>query len=326
MFGEKYLTHPETLTRWNTNSPFARRTVELRFADDCYRFSGLSQEQQDLIEKIYPFCGKIPDSATPELTDVLDVSVFCRAESEFREIEREGWQYDLDMMYGEEMVQIAGLGFAAKIVWRPRLQGYLWTPEQGSESFHGAFENFLRILIAYRLSERGGALLHSAALVTDTEASVLVGRSGHGKTTLSNLALHAGRRVLSDDLNALVIRGNFLWVIWVPFHGDVASPFQRPSSIPAQAFYTLEKSCRNEVSLEPKTQTLAHLISCSPYVNLDPYRCGRLLDSLNRMCDLVRCYRLKFRKDEGFLDLLAGNLIPEEGRARTGSGDISYSR
>ena len=77
---------------------------------------------------------------------------FTRTESEFREIELKGWQYDLDIMYSEEMVQIAGLGFAAKIVWSPRLQGYLWTRERGSEAFHGAFENFLRILIAYRLS------------------------------------------------------------------------------------------------------------------------------------------------------------------------------
>ena len=67
--------------------------------------------------------------------------------------------------------------------------------------------------------------------------------------------------------------------------------------------------------LEPKTQMLAHLISCSPYVNLDPYRYDRLIESLDRMCDRVRCYRLKFRKDEGFLDLLAGNLSSEEGRS-----------
>lgn len=323
MFGEKYLTHPETLTRWNTDLHFARGTVELRFSDDRYRFSGLSMGQQDLIEKIYPSCLERPDGEPSELTNV---SVFYKAESEFREVELKGWQYDLDIMYSEGMVQIAGLGFAAKIVWRPHLQGYLWTRERGIEAFHGAFENFLRILIAYRLSERGGALLHSAALVTDTEAAVLVGRSGHGKTTLSNKALQAGKRVLSDDLNALVIRGNSLWVIWMPFHGDVASPYQKPPSIPVQAFYTLEKSCRNEVSFEPKTQTLAHLLSCSPYVNLDPYRYERVLESLERMCDLVRCYRLKFRKDEGFLDLLAGTLSIEEGGARTGSGNISCAR
>jgi hypothetical protein len=323
MFGEKYLTHPEALARWNTHLPFARRTVELRFADDCYRFRGLSKEQQDLIEKIYPFCRERPDSETPGLTDA---AVFYKAESEFREIELKGWQYDLDIVYSEPMVQIAGLGFAAKIVWTPRLRGYLWTRERGSEAFHGAFENFLRILIAYRLLERGGVLLHSAALVTGTEASVLVGRSGHGKTTLSNMALHAGKRVLSDDLNAVVIGGDSLWAIWVPFHGDAASPFQRPPSVPVQAFYTLEKSCRNEVSFEPKTQTLAHLLSCSPYVNLDPYRYDRLIESLNRMCDLVRCYRLKFRKDGGFLDLLAGNLSIEEGGARTGFGSIPCAR
>jgi len=323
MFGEKYLTHPGSLTRWNAGLPFAQATAELCIAGDCYRFSGLAKGQQDLIEKIYPSCMERPDGEPPELTNV---SVCYKVESEFREIELKGWQYDLDILYNEGMVQIAGLGFAAKIVWTPRLRGYLWTRERGSEAFHGAFENFLRILIGYRLLARGGILLHSAALVADTEGSVLVGRSGHGKTTLSNMALHAGKRVLSDDLNALVIRGNSLWVLWVPFHGDVASPFQRPLCIPVQAFYTLEKSCRNELSFEPKTQMLAHLLSCSPYVNLDPYRYDRLIESLERMCSLVRCYRLKFRKDEGFLDLLAGTLSVDERGARTGSGNISCAR
>ena len=42
MFGAKYLTHPETLTQWNTGLPFAQATAELYFADDRYRFTGLS--------------------------------------------------------------------------------------------------------------------------------------------------------------------------------------------------------------------------------------------------------------------------------------------
>jgi hypothetical protein len=323
MFGAKYLTHPETLTQWNAGLPLAQATAELCFAGDRYRFTGLSTEQRDLVEKIYPFCRERLDSEVPDLTDV---SVFYKADSEFREIELKGWQYDLDVMYGEGMVQIAGLGFAAKIVWTPRLRGYLWTRERGSEAFHGAFENFLRILIAYRLLERGGVLLHSATLMTDTGASLFIGRSGQGKSTLSTMALHAGKRVLSDDLNAVVIQGGFPWVIWVPFHGDVASPFQRPLSIPLQTFYTLEKSCGNEVSLEPKTQMLAHLISCSPYVNLDPYRYDRLIENLDPICSRARCCRLKFRKDSGFLDLLGGNLRSEEGTARTGSGNISCAR
>ena len=137
------------------------------------------------------------------------------------------------------------------------------------------------------------------------------------------MALHAGKRVLSDDLNAVVIDGDFPWVIWVPFHGDVASPFEKPLSYPVQAFYLLEKSSKNGVSLETKARMLAHLMSCSPYVNLDQYRYGRLMESLDRICSRAACYRLKFRKDGGFLELLTGGLSRDESLVRTESGNIS---
>ena len=96
-------------------------------------------EQQDLIRKIYPYCWETPDQGTLGSTDV---SVFCEKESEFREIEVKGWQYDLDIMYSDAMVQIAGLGFAAKITWMPRLQGFLWTLSKGREPFTGCLKTF----------------------------------------------------------------------------------------------------------------------------------------------------------------------------------------
>ena len=321
MFGTKYLTHPETLTHWNTGVPFAEGIVELRFAGDGYRFIGLSAEQQDLIQKIYPYSWETPAEGPVGLTEV---SVFYRGKSEFRDIELKGWQYDLDILYSEAMVQIAGLGFVAKITWTPRLRGFLWTSEQGEGAFHGVFENFLRILIAYRLLERGGVMLHSAAFTMNTMVPLFIGRSGHGKSTVSAMALNAGKRVLSDDLNAVVIDGDSLWVLWVPFYGDVASPFQGPQGYSLQAFYLLEKSDRNAVSSEPKAQMLAHLISCSPYVNLDPYRYGRLMESLGWMCSRTGCYRLEFRKEGGFLERLTGGPSPEQGIIRSGSEDTSY--
>jgi hypothetical protein len=159
-------------------------------------------------------------------------------------------------------------------------------------------------LVAYRLLERGGVLLHSAAVVSGGSACVCIGRSGHGKSTVSGIALEAGRRVLSDDLNALLIEGGGVHAAWLPFHGDVASPFAPPSSYPVKALYLLEKASAHHLRAANPGRLIAALTGAAPYVNRDPHRSELLLCHLQRICSLIPGYHFQFRPDRGLLDLL----------------------
>ena len=58
---------------------------------------------------------------------------------------------------------------------------------------------FVEALVAVALARAGRVALPSAGFVAEDGATVLLGRSGAGKTTLTARALAAGRTVLSDD-------------------------------------------------------------------------------------------------------------------------------
>lgn len=66
------------------------------------------------------------------------------------------------------------------------------------ESF--TLANLLRAALAWRLPDRGGALVHAAAVALDERAFLLVGAEGAGKSTWADLAERGGAHVISDDL------------------------------------------------------------------------------------------------------------------------------
>ena len=148
------------------------------------------------------------------------------------DLDTRGWEYTLDQDHAESSVRIAGLRLMARLDWAPELKGALWTPEIAGEEWTSVLENYLRLLVAYRLLAEGGVLLHSAGVSDGRSAWLLLGPSGAGKTTASRLCLAAGAEVLSDDLNAarfpdggggpVVARLPFTALGWLPIGVVVA--------------------------------------------------------------------------------------------------------
>jgi hypothetical protein len=192
-----------------------------------------------------------------------------------------GWEYGLDCDHALRAVCLAGLGIMGRLDWRPALGGILWTPEDGGALFPGIFENFLRVLVAYRLLELGGVILHSAGVVRGGGAYLFLGRSGAGKSTVARLSLDRGAEVLSDDLNALLpaaagraAAGS--QVHKLPFTGDLGGRRAARPPVPLAALVRLEKHTRDECRPLSRAEALACMLTCSPFVNADPHRRGHL--------------------------------------------------
>jgi hypothetical protein len=119
----------------------------------------------------------------------------------------------------------------------------MWTSvEEPLKDVIGVFENFFRLLVAYRLNEIGGALLHSAAVVRDSRAYLFLGRSGAGKSTISKINQDAGLDVLSDDMNALVVENGRTLVEKLPFAGDLGQTAERRGGALLAGIFRLEKA------------------------------------------------------------------------------------
>lgn len=231
------------------------------------------------------------------------IRVFRAPDTDFVERDLAGELLEIELDYTSHAVRCAAPGWMARVDWRAgdsgdsRIEAALWTCHANGNPFLDAFENTLRVLAAYRLLEAGGVLLHSAAAVDRSgRCHVFVGHSGAGKTTLSRLALESGRRVVSDDLNALSLdAGGRLRVGAVPFAGEIGG--DATGLYPLAGLYRLQQGDRIEVSRLSGGEALATLLTCSPFVNRDPHRLELLENRLAAIVDSTAASTLTFPID-----------------------------
>jgi hypothetical protein len=108
----------------------------------------------------------------------------------------------------------------------------------------------IRAAMAVDVLERGGCLLHAAAVVVDGAAHLVPGHSGAGKSTLAGLA----GDVLSDELCAVFPDGERVWAHGTPWWGG------RPGPVPVAGVWSLAWGAER---LEPlrRAEALRHLAS-----------------------------------------------------------------
>ena len=218
--------------------------------------------------------------------------------------DRRGWTYSLDIDSRPASVRIAGADFMGRFDWGPILRGAIWTSMRKKQLFQGVIENYFRILFSYRLLECGGAMIHSACVVDDGGAYLFVGTSGAGKSTIAKLSWETGRRILSDDLNALGLMESGSVVQKLPFGEDFGSTSPDRSTYPLRAICRLQKGPKNTIQHMSRAETIASLLTCSPNVNINPYQQGRLVSNLEELTSSVPTQVLTFSINGGFWDLL----------------------
>lgn len=301
-FGATYLEYPDLFPARRGGERCGDRQVIVTLPGGPYAFSGLDPAQEQIVrERLDGYCREEGDAAAA----AVQTLVFRVAGADFLDIETRGWEYTLDLDYEPAAVRLAGLELMGRLDWNPALRGALWTSAFDRESFYGAFENFFRVLFAYRLLEGGGALLHSAGVVDGGGALLFLGRSGAGKSTLARLSLESGRTVLSDDMNALWPAEEGPSVARLPFTGDFPVRSSESGYYPLRAICRLQKGERNSLAPMRAAEALAALVACSPSVNRDPYRRERLLANLTALVRSVPTHVLTFSRAGGFWELLA---------------------
>ncbi len=305
-FGATFLHNSDLFPARRSGEAWGERRLVLALPGGPYRFDGLNDVQEAIVlEKFGGFRVEASEAA-------VESRIFRAPESDFRDFDRRGWHYSLDFDYGPDAVRIAGLRLVARLDWRPALAGALWTPDGGGDHFAGIFENFCRVLVAYRLLEQGGAVVHSAGVVrrvqSAEDALLFVGHSGAGKTTVSRMSLDRGATVLSDDLNALLpalADGPILEAL--PFTGDLGGQVSAGARFPLRALMRLEKSPAESLAPLSRAEAVATLLACCPFVNVDPHRRGDLLANLAGLAAGLPSYALRFSLSGAMWGILPGN-------------------
>lgn len=329
VFAEEFLEQPDLFPGRIAGEEWGEEEVSLDLAGGPYRLMGLSLEQKQSVEE------RFPSRVQPTASIDFLVRVFRIEPSEFRTFSLTGWNYTIDFDHQPDRVRMAGLDLlgvleleqvapskggassgneetgaeseagANSSKFRSR-SAALWTPEHQRFATSGVLENFLRVLVSYRLLALGGVMLHSAAVVRDGRAHVFVGHSGAGKSTLSKISLEAGHQILSDDVNTLLpdLEGGGILVEQIPFAGDFGHDRLVEGSFPLAALFRLEQSAKHALNPLTLADTIGLLLANSPFVNCDEHRLDCLLEVLLDLATGTAAHRLSFRRDAGFWDIL----------------------
>lgn len=314
VFAEQFLTYPDLFPTRHSGDSFGDQKLWVEFVGGPYHFEGLSPRQLVQLEERYrdlllaPSPDVLANSEAKQHSIPCSVSVFQVDPSDFRDFDLAGWHHEIDFEHHPTSVRFAGLKVMGRLDLSETdsIRAALFTCELEGEDLLGVFENFFRIVAAYRMLQCDGVLLHSAAAVENGWTHLFLGHSGAGKTTASRLSLERGFEVLSDDVNAVSFgqESAVLQVEKLPFAGELGDRGGRSAGYPLAALYRLEKGAEHRLEPLSRARTLALLLACSPFVNHDPFRQDRLIESLQRVIDAAPSYRLTFKKDPGFWPLL----------------------
>ncbi|MBV8203288.1 MAG: hypothetical protein JOZ15_21960 [Acidobacteria bacterium] len=319
-FGARFLRHPERFPERQEGEAWGGRELMLDLAGGPYHVLGLSPAQEAAVRATFP--GAVGEAAAgaavaaSAVAAAIPIRLLRRAAGDFLAVDARGWEYGLDFDWSPAAVKLAGLGLAGRLDWftaQPGPHGALWTCEDGGERFPGVFENFLRVLVAYRLLDLGGAVLHCAGVVKQGAAYLFLGRSGAGKTTVARLSLAQGAEVLSDDLNALIVPvpggaapAGTCAVLKLPFTGDLGERRALRPPLPLGGLLRLEQGAVDALTPLSRAATLACLLACAPFVNVDPHRRERLEQVLLALAAAAapRAYSLRFSLAGGFWSII----------------------
>lgn len=294
-FGHQFLTEPALFPARFAGSPAGGAQLAVDVPGGPYVIRGLSESQHRALAQRYGERASNPGASNSAASSGgTEMWIFRAEPHEFVTVDRRGWVNSFDFKYRAERVHIAGSQVMAQIRWSPRLKAALWTALDDGSEFLEAFENCFRVLSAYRLLEVGGVVIHSSCVVDDGKARVFFGHSGAGKTTIARRALASGRRVLSDDINALRATDSVAQVEKMPFAGELGHTNEKVGPFPVASLSRIEQSTRDLWRPLSTGSAIASVLSCIPFVNGDPYRLPTLMDNLENLVRTTPTGALEF--------------------------------
>ena len=277
--------------------PFGPNWLDLKIGPIEMRLQGLSFGQAaSLRERFRPFLTEVAvarDAAQDLVINFRSVEVehflaFPRGSGETYRMGRRGsgprltiWSYE----------------FAGHLDVRNRI-ATLGLVRDAGHLFDRGVENFLRVLTATFVLERGGLLVHGAGIVRDGRAFVFFGPSGSGKTTITDLS--PGDTILSDDLTLILPAARGYCAAGIPFGMAHHRVPQTSAAFPIASVNRLVQSTDVYVERIAGGRALAELGGSLPFVMQEPGQAAQALETARRVLDVVPAHRLHFRRDGDF--------------------------
>lgn len=165
------------------------------------------------------------------------------------------------------------------------------------------FSSALMVCLSLVCMDAGKLLLHASGVYRAGKVWLFCGSSGSGKTTIA-LKLNGGREPFSVDR-----------IIIVPGYDETLTAFSTPFGFDAEncltsrsgrviGFCFIEQADRHEIKRMSSEEVISEIVQQINCYTREPSIIEKVLKTMAIIAEKYPCYRLCFRKDEGFWTLL----------------------
>ena len=213
--------------------------------------------------------------------------------------------YRLGIVHEAGLIRLVAYGMAAWLdLSAPR--GAIAFGTGAFDPRERAFENLVRVAVAWMAVRRGGFLIHGASIARGGRGYVFFGKSASGKSTLASLSPEG--RVISDDLS-LVLRGPAGPVVaGTPFRGSYRLGDPVVGTYPLAAMYRIVKDGRTFVEKPSPLFAFAEYVANLPFVNDALHEYNDLMDQIENAVRDIPIRVLHFTKAPDFWPVIDASL------------------
>jgi len=160
-----------------------------------------------------------------------------------------------------------------------------------------------QILLMHILSRIGGMIIHAAGWEYNNSGWIFAGKSGAGKSTITNLITKRGYgQILSDDRMIVRKHSNDFLMYGTPWPGDAGYALNQ--SAPLKGVFFLSQGTENHINELKPSDAVSGLM---PVVSIPWYDRDKV-EQMMTFCDSlmgnIPMYQLTFKPDEPVVDML----------------------
>ena len=162
-------------------------------------------------------------------------------------------------------------------------------------------DSLIRILLSVLLARQRGFLLHAATVLSDGRACVFTGKSGAGKSTVASLSPKAS--VLTDEISLLKFVDGGWHAFGTPFWGEFRTEGANVQA-PIGGLYFLVQASEDRLEKISALESIRAMLPNVLFFSRERQTTENLLCLLSEFVSSIPCYRLFFRKDCSFWNVI----------------------
>ena len=160
------------------------------------------------------------------------------------------------------------------------------------------------LIFYYGITLNNGILLHAAGLKYKNRGYIFTGVSGIGKTTISNIWLQAGGKLINDD--RLVLMKNSQGF---SMYNSPMAYRQEARECNISSLFILRQSRENKAQKLSRGAALARVMALCIQHNHERMLVDSLVNNVNQLVETIPVYELGFKPDESVVKYIEDNKL-----------------